>query len=41
MAISEIGATYPDSTFGTESREGEPFIVTYIYNFSYVPVGVT
>jgi hypothetical protein len=29
MAISEIGATYPDASFGTESRIGTPFIVLY------------
>src|SRR4051794_30810692 len=33
MAISEIGATYPDATFGTESRIGTPFIVSNITVF--------
>jgi len=27
MAISEIGVSYPDDTFGKESRHGVPFIV--------------
>ena len=27
MAISEIGVTYPDDTFGKESRLGTPFTV--------------
>ncbi len=27
MAISEIGVTFPDSTFGKESRFGIPFSV--------------
>lgn len=27
MAISEIGVSFPDSTFGTESRFGTPFTV--------------
>jgi hypothetical protein len=26
MAISEIGVTYPDDTFGNESRQGIPFV---------------
>lgn len=25
MAVSEIGVSYPDSTFGKESRFGNPF----------------
>ena len=28
MAISEIGVSFPDATFGKESRDGVPF--TYI-----------
>lgn len=28
MAISEIGVSYPDNTFGKESRIGNPF--TYV-----------
>ena len=28
MAISEIGVSYPDDTFGKESRFGVPFTVS-------------
>ena len=29
MAMSEIGVTYPDDTFGKDSRFGVPFTVSY------------
>jgi len=34
LGISEIGVSYPDSTFGEESRFGTPFIV-HTSQFSY------
>lgn len=44
MAISEIGVSFPDDTFGEESRFGVPFTVSYnncslvllsLYHISY------
>ena len=32
MAISEIGVTFPDETFGSESRFGVPFTVHWKYD---------
>jgi hypothetical protein len=34
MAISEIGVSYPDDTFGKESRFGTPFTVLYLVFYS-------
>jgi isopenicillin-N N-acyltransferase-like protein len=31
LAISEIGASFPDASFGSESRIGTPFIVRKAY----------
>jgi hypothetical protein len=37
LGISEIGVGYPDSTFGSESRIGIPFIVKYfILEFTHL-----
>ncbi len=41
MAISEIGATYSDESFGYESRVGTPFIVSGFALLTYVSVRVT
>jgi hypothetical protein len=34
MAISEIGVSFPDDTFGKESRFGIPFTVRHPFHFS-------
>jgi len=31
MAISEIGVSFPDDTFGKESRFGTPFTVSFLF----------
>ena len=35
MAISEIGVSFPDETFGEESRLGTPFTVCSFYLTKY------
>lgn len=36
MAISEIGVSYPDDSFGEESRFGVPFTVQNSYSKMYI-----
>ena len=36
LGISEIGVDFPDSTFGSESRIGVPFVVPFFHKVAFL-----